>query len=218
MQFFCVCIDKEEITLNNQPITCSTSRIAGCTFAIYPMTDQFVDVITASLKEVDTSKVWMKTTDVETCVRGRISHVFDVTKALFLHAANTGHHVVFSGTYSIGCPGDSDGDVYLSEDDERLNTKLLKRMSQEVAGKFSLYPLGGGNYMNMIYNQIEEMKLHGIDVSSIHYATRLDGDGEKVFDGLERVFTNMENLKSSHTVMTTTISANSPSKKEKINE
>ncbi|MBR7794747.1 Ykof family thiamine-binding protein [Virgibacillus sp. AGTR] len=201
--------------MNEQALNCINSRIAGCSFAIYPMTDQFVDVITTSLKNVDTSKVWIKTTDVETCVRGKITHVFDVTKALFLHAASTGHHVVFSATYSIGCPGDSDGDVYLSTDDHRLNLNT-NNLQQEVAGKFSLYPLGGGNYMNIIYNQIEEMKLHGVKVSSIHYATRLDGDGKLIFDGLERVFTNLESSYSSHLVMTTTISANSPSKKGEI--
>jgi energy-coupling factor transport system substrate-specific component len=70
-------------TMSNQPTTCHQSRIAGCDFAIYPMTDQFVDVISSALQEIDSSKVWMKTTDVGTCVRGRISHVFDVTKALF---------------------------------------------------------------------------------------------------------------------------------------
>ncbi|RFA34692.1 thiamine-binding protein [Virgibacillus dokdonensis] len=200
--------------MNNPFHTCHNSRIAGCDFAIYPMTDQFVDVITTALKEVDTSKVWVKTTDVGTCVRGKITHVFDVTKALFLHAAQTGYHVVFSGTYSIGCPGDSDGDVFLAEDDRRLNEAESKKIKQEVAGKFSLYPLGGGDYMNLIYDQIEAMKKQNIRVSSIHYATRLDGDGKDVFNGLEKVFVNMEHSGSSHTVMTTTISANSPSKKD----
>ncbi|MGX4668011.1 YkoF family thiamine/hydroxymethylpyrimidine-binding protein [Cerasibacillus sp. JNUCC 74] len=200
--------------MSNQPTTCHQSRIAGCDFAIYPMTDQFVDVITSALQEIDSSKVWMKTTDVGTCVRGRISHVFDVTKALFLHTASTNHHVVFSGTYSLGCPGDSDGDVFLAEDDHRLNRQRSNEIQQEVAGKFSLYPLGGGNYMDMIYQQINVMKQKAIDVSSIHYATRIDGEGKDVFEGLEQVFTNMEKCGSSHTVMTVTISANSPSKKD----
>lgn len=200
--------------MSNQPTTCHQSRIAGCGFAIYPMTDQFVDVITSALQEIDSSKVWIKTTDVGTCVRGRISQVFDVTKALFLHAASTNHHVVFSGTYSIGCPGDSDGDVFLAEDDHLLNRERSNEIQQEVVGKFSLYPLGGGNYMDMIYQQINVMKQSAINVSSIHYATRVDGEGKDVFEGLEQVFTNMGKCGSSHTVMTVTISANSPSKKD----
>ncbi|KNE22419.1 Ykof family thiamine-binding protein [Virgibacillus pantothenticus] len=200
--------------MKDQTIICSQSKIAGCDFALYPMTDQFVHVIMKALEEVDTSKVWVKTTDVGTCVRGKIVHVFDVTKALFLHAAQTGHHVVFSGTYSIGCPGDSAGDVFLAEDDIRLNEAQSSKIQQNIAGKFSLYPLGGGDYMDMIYSQIEAMKQEGIHVSSIHYATRLDGEGKDVFNGLEQVFTNMEKSDSSHTVMTVTISANSPSKKD----
>lgn len=198
----------------DQTIICNQIRIAGCDFALYPMTDQFVNVIMKALEAVDTSKVWVKTTDVGTCVRGKIAHVFDVTKALFLHAAQTGHHVVFSGTYSIGCPGDYAGEVFLAEDNMRLNETKSSKIQQNVAGKFSLYPLGGDNYMDIIYSQIEAMKQEGIHVSSIHYATRLDGEGKDVFNGLEQVFTNMEKSNSSHTVMTVTISANSPSKKD----
>ncbi|MFC0525057.1 YkoF family thiamine/hydroxymethylpyrimidine-binding protein [Pontibacillus salicampi] len=192
---------------------CGSNRIAGCNFAIYPMTDDFVQVIQSALKEVDTSKVWMETTDIGTCVRGRITHIFDVTKAAFLQAASTGHHVVFNATYSIGCPGDTSGDTYMAEDESPLNAANSQTIHQEAAGMFSLYPMGGGDYMDTIYSQIESMKQQGIEVSSVHYATRLDGDGNSIYNGLEQVFTDVEKNGSSHTVMTVTISANSPSTK-----
>lgn len=50
---------------------CGTSRIAGCQFTLYPMSDKFVDIILSALDEVDTSKVWKDTDDVSTCIRGK---------------------------------------------------------------------------------------------------------------------------------------------------
>ncbi|UOR11045.1 Ykof family thiamine-binding protein [Halobacillus amylolyticus] len=191
----------------------STNRITGSSFSIYPMTDLFVEIIKSSLNEVDTSKVWIKTDDVTTTVRGQMTHVFDVTRAMFLQAAKMGEHVVFQSTYSIGCPGDSAGDVYMAEDGVPLNGSQSKRIGQDVAAKFSLYPMGGGDYMDVIYSQIEEMKKQGVEVNEAHYSTRLDGDGNKVFNGLEQVFEQTEKQGSAHTVMTVTMSANSPSTK-----
>src|SRR5699024_7439293 len=96
-------------------------HIAGASFSLYPMSDDFVDVIHKSLSETDTSKVWMQTDDVTTTLRGIMVHVFDVTKAIMIHAVNTVMHVACQATYSIGCPWYSEGDVYLSEDDNTAN-------------------------------------------------------------------------------------------------
>lgn len=192
---------------------CGSNRIAGCSFSIHPMRDDFIEIIMGALKNVDTSKVWMQTDEVTTLVRGRIPHVFDVTKAIFLHAAKTGAHVAFEATYSVGCPGDTAGDVYMAEDDNVLNKKNVDVIKQEAATKFALYPLGGGDYMEQIYTQIEAMKQHGVEVSGTHYATRLDGEVVNIFNGLEKVFIDMEESGSSHTVMTVSMSANSPSAK-----
>ncbi|MYL48232.1 thiamine-binding protein [Halobacillus litoralis] len=192
---------------------CGTSRIAGCSFSVHPMADKFVDYIKASLNEVDSSKVWMKTDDVTTTVRGRMEHVFDVTEAILLHIAKTGVHVAFQGTFSIGCPGDSSGDVHMDESEERLNKPQSKGIEQRIAAKFSLYPMGGGDYMDTIYRQIEAMKEKGVEVTPAHYSTRLDGETSDIFTGLEDVFRETEASGSSHTVMTVTVSANSPSHK-----
>ncbi|MFZ3579403.1 YkoF family thiamine/hydroxymethylpyrimidine-binding protein [Virgibacillus sp. DJP39] len=191
---------------------CSDSGIAGCSFSIHPMSDGFVEIITAALANVDTSKVWMDTDDVTTTVRGRLTHVFDVTKSIYIQAAKTGEHVAFEATYSLGCPGDSAGDVYMAEDDIPVNSPQVSDIKQPAAAKFSLYPLGGGNYMDVIMEQIEAMKKH-VDVSHAHYSTRLDGESVKIFDGLEQVFNATVDGGSSHTVMTVSISANSPSTK-----
>ncbi|WP_082234873.1 YkoF family thiamine/hydroxymethylpyrimidine-binding protein [Halobacillus massiliensis] len=193
---------------------CGGLRIAGCSFSVHPMADQFVEYIVESLEKVDTTKVWLKTDEVTTTIRGRIEHVFDVAKAILLTVAQTGIHAAFQGTFSIGCPGDSSGDVYMAETADRINAPSVQSIQQNIAAKFSLYPMGGGSYMETIYREIERMKTRGVAVSSAHYSTRLDGDTHAIFTGLEDVFRETEKSGSSHTVMTVTISANSPSSKE----
>jgi energy-coupling factor transport system substrate-specific component len=188
-----------------------SNKIAGCSFSIYPMCDQFADLILSALEATDTSKVWIKTDEVSTIARGRISHVFDVVQAVFLQTAKSGEHVVCSGMFSIGCPGDSEGHSFLAEDDFRMNKTLRENENLNVAAKFALYPMGGGDYMDLIYNQIEAMKKHGVEVSLTHYETKLFGLSRNIFEGLENVFRQTDFAGSSHTVMTITISANSPS-------
>ncbi|RNA68638.1 YkoF family thiamine/hydroxymethylpyrimidine-binding protein [Alteribacter keqinensis] len=196
-------------------LSCGTSRIVGCRFSIYPMADNFVDIIIGALKEVDTSKVWMKTDDVSTCVRGRSEHVFDVTKAIFTHAAKTGVHVVFNGTFSIGCPGDSEGDTYMSESDERLNEEASRVEKVEVATQFALYPLNNPDYMQVIADQVGVAADHGTFTKGVHYASRLDGDVHDVFQSLEEAFVNASKTDDrSHVTMTAAVSANSPSTKD----
>lgn len=189
---------------------CGTSKITGASFSLHPMSDDFIDIITDALKTTDTSKVWMKTDDVTTTVRGKMVHIFDVTKAIFLHAAKTGKHIAFQATYSIGCPGDSESNVYLAEDDDPANARTCEEIRQHIAAKFSLYPLSNGSYMDVIYQQIEAIKEYA-SVAPAHYSTRLDGDASGIFDGLHTVFEAVVNAGSNHTVMTVTISANSPS-------
>ncbi|MFD1849749.1 YkoF family thiamine/hydroxymethylpyrimidine-binding protein [Oceanobacillus bengalensis] len=198
--------------MTNQNQACTKSDIAGVSFSIHPMSNAFITIIKNALKEADTSKVHMKTDDVTTTVRGKLVHVFDVTKAIFLHAAKTGEHVAFQATYSLGCPGDSQGDAFMEVDDVPLNADSVKDIKQQVAAKFSLYPLGGGDYMDVIYAQIEAMKEY-VSVSPAHYSTRLDGEAFEIFQGLEKVFKATADSGSSHTVMTVSISANSPSHK-----
>src|SRR5699024_6484304 len=186
-------------------------QIAGASFSLYPMSDDFVDVIQNSLSETDTSKVWMQTDDVTTTVRGKMVHVFDVTKAIMIHAAETGKHVAFQATYSLGCPGDSEGDVYLSEDDNIANLGVSESGNHYAAAKFSLYPLGGGDYMDIIYEQIDAMQEY-VSVTPAHSSTKLEGEVVHIVNGLERVFQASVNSGFSHTAMTVSVIVNSVSR------
>lgn len=191
---------------------CGHRRVTGASFSLHPMSDDFVDVIQAALGETNTSKVWMETDDVTTTVRGKTVHVFDVTKSICLHAAKTGKHVAFQATYSVGCPGDTETDTYVEIDDIPSNVTQDGKENPFAAAKFSLYPLGGGNYMDTILEQIELMKKH-VNVSKAHLSTKLSGGLLDIFIGLEDVFEKTVKAGSDHTVMTVTVSINSPSLK-----
>ena len=190
---------------------CGTERIAGCQFNLSVMSDDFAEVILGALDQIDTSKVWKETDDVSTCVRGRIEHVFDVVQAIYLEAAKTGKHVEMSGTFSIGCPGDSSGDVYLEKGDELLNTDDTK---QYVSSQFALYPMNNPDYMAVIYKEVERAKEHGVWNDSMHYASGIHGDIHNVFAFYEETFTHARTEEHRHLVMTVSMSINSPSHKE----
>ena len=191
------------------------TKLAGCRFSVYPMTDNFVKVIKGALNEVDKTKVWMKTDDISTCIRGRSEDVFDVTKAIFIHAAKTGVHVVFNGTFSIGSPEDIEEDSYLSEDGCRMNEETSLQEKVEVASHFALYPMNTSNYTKIISEQITLAKECGTFTKDVHYASRLDGDANDVFNTLEKIFVNASKINDVSITMTAAISANSPSKKDK---
>src|SRR5699024_8201594 len=108
-------------------IACEVDRdIVGASFTLSAMSDDYVNIILNAINETDTSKVWLHTDDVTTTIRGKIAHVFDITQAIFLHASQTGEHISFQSTYSIGCPGDSDADVFMAVDDTRQNEEKVK--------------------------------------------------------------------------------------------
>jgi len=186
------------------------NMIAGASFSLHPMSDDFIDIIKGSIHKTDTSNVWIKTDDVTTTVRGRLLHVFDVTKSILIHAANSDKHVAFQATYSIGCPGDSNGNVYLSADETPANYETIKQHHRYAAVKFALYPFGSHHYMDIISEQIEQMKAYAT-VTPVHYETKLEGDIIKIFDGLEQALQTIVDKGSNHTVMTVTVSMNSPS-------
>lgn len=176
-------------------------EIAGCSFSIYPMNANYIEIIREALDSVDMSKVWHQTDDVSTVIRGRISHVFDVSRAVFLQAAKTGEHVTLRAIYSIGGPGDDTDNVPAVKDDESLNSEIISDISRPVSVRFALYPMGDKNYSDVINNQIEAIKEQGIHASVGYYETRLEGDAEELFKGLEKVFRNTE-MAGDNTVMT----------------
>lgn len=187
---------------------CGLSPIVGFRFSLYPMADDFVNVIKGALEQTDTSNVWMHTDDVSTVIRGKQIHVFNVAKAIALHAAKTGKHIALSGTFSAGCPGDTAGDVYLEKSEKIANTDATK---QYVSSQFALYPMNNPGYMEIIYREVDRAKEQGVFNESMHYASGIHGDIHEVFAFYEEAFSNARSEEHKHLVMTVSMSINSPS-------
>ena len=204
--------------------TCSCSRedlpwsgrgtdlpIAGCRFTLYPMTDRFIDIILGALEKTDTSYVWSETDALSTVYRGRLMYVADAVKALFINAYTDGVHMALEGQYSKGCPGDISGDSMLDKDGEAPNVKTYEGKHFPVKCKLALYPMGTGNYVDDIAKVWYMAQDKGLNPTTIHYATRIEGDVQDVFDFLQKVCDLMEASESvHHYIVHFTMNCNSP--------
>ena len=104
--------------------------ITGCRFSLAPMSDNYIEIILDSIKRTNTSKVWSATDKTSTVYRGKRIHVIDAVKATFMNAYKENIHMTSELTFSKGCPGDSDADSFLSEDDILLNEQNLSEIGR----------------------------------------------------------------------------------------
>lgn len=183
--------------------------ISGCRFALYPMTDNFVSVILGSLEKTDTSAVWSQSDALSTVYRGKLPYVADAVRALFINAWQPEVHMALEGQFSKGCPGDTDGDSLLDREGEAPNRAKIQDRHFPVLCKLALYPMGTGDYIDEIAKVWRMAEAEGLNPKTIHYATRIEGDVQKVFDYLEEVCRLMEQSVP-HYILHFTLSVNSP--------
>lgn len=183
--------------------------IFGCRFSLYPMTDNFVDQIVSSLEKTDTSALWVQSDALSTVYRGKLEYVADGVKALFVNAYRDKVHMAIEGQFSKGCPGDIDGDSKLSIEGEAPNRKATEDIHFPVHCKISLYPMGVENYIDHIAKVWYMAKDRGLNPTTIHYATRLEGDVHQIFDFLEEVCDLMA-TSVPHFILHFTMNCNSP--------
>ena len=192
---------------------------SGAQISLYPMADDFVGVILGALGALDPwrDRLRIETDDVSTCLLGEEPNLFEALRVAFGRAACTGAHVVLSATFSAGCPGEPEGDVCVpraydgpSGGEEDWSAEAY-RLPELVSAQFALYPLGERGYMDTIYGEIERARQVGIvKVVGRHFCTQLYGPGGAVFDVLRNSFAETRG-QATHSVMTVTLSANSPS-------
>ncbi|HEY3062047.1 MAG TPA: YkoF family thiamine/hydroxymethylpyrimidine-binding protein [Chloroflexota bacterium] len=189
----------------------------GVRFSLYPMREDFVPLILNAVKDLEQLGVQVETDDVSTCLLGEEPNLFEALRVAFGRAACTGAHVVLSATFSAGCPGEPEGDVCVprayegpSGGEENWSDEAYI-LPDAVAAQFALYPLGERGYMDTIYGEIERARQAGVvKVVGRHFCTHLYGPGGEVFDVLRRSFAETR-TQATHSVMTVTLSANSPS-------
>lgn len=183
--------------------------ISGCRFSLYPMTDNFVSVILGALEKTDTSAVWSQSDALSTVYRGKLPYVADAVRALFINAWQPEVHMALEGQFSKGCPGDTDGDSLLDREGEAPNRAKIQDRHFPVLCKLALYPMGTGDYIEEIAKMWRMAEAEGLNPKTIHYATRIEGDVQKVFDYLEEVCRLMEQSVP-HYILHFTLSVNSP--------
>ena len=185
--------------------------ITGCRFVLCPMSDRYIDIILDAVKKVDTQKVWHTTDKLSTIYRGKRVHVVDAAKACFVNAYQQDVHMVMEATFSKGCPGDTDADSFLSEDDTLLNQKNIADKHFPVLCKFAFYPMGMDDYIRHVAYVANLAISRGVYLESSHYATVLHGDVHAVFDYFNEVMEYAEK-NISHYILEATLSVNSPTK------
>lgn len=185
--------------------------ITGCRFSIAPMSDNYIDIILGAIKNVDTSKVYAITDKLSTIYRGKQEHVVDAVKSCFINAYKEDVHMVLEATFSKGCPGDTEGESFLAEDDILLNEPSIKDKHFNVTSKISLYPMGTEDYMKHIATVVNHAIDLGIYDHSGHYVTVLEADVQDIFSYINYVLDYCkQNLK--HYIFEVTLSVNSPTK------
>lgn len=173
------------------------------------MSDQYIDIILGALEKTNLSRVWSHTDHLSTVYRGQEEAVFDALSACFIQAYQPGVHMSLEATISKGCPGDSDSDYTLSFDHERVNQESISKIDFAVIGKFSVYPLGSGNYMKVIERIVNQGIDLGVVSGSGHYATHLSGPVHQVFSYLQTIFSMLDE-EVSHFVIQITLLCNVP--------
>lgn len=197
------------------PVSCpwsgrgAGSDITGCRFSLSVMDGRYADIILGAVEKTDTSKVWSATDSLSTVYRGKRSHVVDAVRACFTHAYTPGVHMTLEATFSKGCPGDTDADCYLSEDDALANAPSLGGIRFPADGKIAFYPLGVPDYMEHIAAVVRMAMEKGLYSQSSHYATMLHGDAAALFAYFDEALAYAQD-RISHYVLECTLSVNSP--------
>lgn len=185
--------------------------ISGCRFTLYPMSDDYIEIILGSLEKTDTSAVWSETDALSTVYRGKLPYVTDAVQALFLNAYRPGVHMALEGQFSKGCPGDISGDSLLEREGEAPNAAKTFAIHFPVHCKLALYPMGDEDYIDEIAKVWYLAEERGLHPQTIHYATRIDGDVQDVFAYLQEVCELMEAAeKVHHYILHFTMNCNSP--------
>ena len=199
---------------------------SGAQLSLYPMSDDFVGIITGALSALDPHRdhLRIETDDLSTLIVGPPEIVFPAMREMFAAAARTGTHCVLSATVSRGCPGEPDDPICTPAEgvlpEAPLNERIASAVEavkdapdtgQAVACQFSLYPLGADQQMDEIEGCIAFLKASGVFNRPKNFCTKLSGDAGAVFATLHQAFIRFGAV-DGHVALDVTVSANSPTR------
>ena len=198
----------------------------GAQVSLYPMTSDFVTVITSGLKALAPyhDKLRIETDDMSTLMVGAPDPLIDAIRDLFAASARLPDHATMHVTLSRGCPGEPDDPTCRCEtltraQDQSLDERKALALQAVTAApdlgvqidvQFSLYVLGHDRHMDEIYGCIDFLKASGTFLKSKNFCTRLRGDAGAVFETLRQAFLRFGPAEG-HVTIDMTASANSPS-------
>jgi len=200
---------------------------SGAQISLYPMTGDFVGVITKALEAFEPyrDRMRVETDDISTLIVGPPEVIFPAMRDLFATAARSGEHVVLHATISRGCPGEPDDGICdtsaLGHHDMSAEQRIGEAIAAvkaapmsdiEAAAQFSLYVMGSGDHMDEIYSCIDFLKQSGTFAKAKNFCTKLGGDAGAVFRTVQMAFCRF-GPPDGHVTIDLTVSANSPSLK-----
>lgn len=198
----------------------------GAQVSLYPMTSEFVSVITSGLTALTPyhSKLRIETDDMSTLMVGAPDPLIDAIRDLFAATARHPDHVTMHVTLSRGCPGEPDDpncscETLARAQDQSLDerkalsleaVRAAPMLDVEIDVQFSLYVLGHDRHMDEIYGCIEFLKASSTFLKSKNFCTRLRGEAGAVFETVRQAFLRFGPAEG-HVTIDLTASANSPS-------
>lgn len=175
-------------------------NFAGIRFSLDPQTDEFAEVILSALNEISLENVWNNTDATSTVYRGEKAAVFDAVKAAFVHTYREGMHGKTTMTVSQGCGSDTDASEYKHLGKDPVNDEKSRERDFEVIAKFQLYPMGVTDYNDTIMEIVEEAKDRDLYEGTEYYTTFLMGSVHEVFDYLEYVSDQTNEITGHHVI------------------
>jgi uncharacterized protein YqgV (UPF0045/DUF77 family) len=119
----------------------------GCQFSIYPMSDNYKEIIVKAIKNTYPHDVRISTDDISTTVIGNIDNVFTYITNCYINCLEifTGH-IAMNCLFSIGYPGEDDEEICHS--DKNFTPRIVTNTNLDTAGQFALMPLKKTDYMD----------------------------------------------------------------------
>lgn len=192
----------------------------GARVTLAVMADDYVEQITAALRDTDATGLLLETDPVSTFVRGDEQRICDYLTQLIAAVGRGGRHVSASVLLSRGCPGEVCRTV------DRLPAATTPSIEPTgVAGiaQWALYPLADSSspnaeaaelppdHMRDIMSVIEDAKTRGTFLRSDHFVTTLSGDLADIIGTVAAGWISV-GRHVQHVATHVTISVNSPSR------
>ena len=181
----------------------------GARIAVYPMHDDFAETTLKAVRETNPADLYVAVDDLGTTVQGHPDRVFAYTEELFVQAAAAAEHVTATLLFSTG------GKPVDTTTAQPIDPVPLPEVNFSVAANWALYPLGAGDYSDVIVKAIEDAISRAAVESSVScYCSRLDGTAAAIFRTFKAAFMAVR-AQVPHTVIHATLSKGSPSEPKK---